>query len=376
VSDVEVAVIGGGVVGAGVAYALARRGVRTVVLEAEDEPARGASGSNSGILHTGFDSKRGELETDLILRAAQLRPPVVEQLGIPIIRCGARLAPHSEEEAETIGRLAAGAMVNGVEVDLAGEALVVLGESVTDPVAFTHALLAAAAGERAEVRTGAPATGIRRRDGRLIVQVDGGPDVVCSVAINCAGLHADDVARLAGDDTFGIYPRKGEFFVFDPPEPLEQILLPVPTERTKGVLVFPTTDGKVIAGPTAVDGDDKTDWSVRDDAFAEVMAKARAMWPPLEGAEPITAYAGLRPAGRDGGNYMIGASRAAPGLVNVAAIRSTGLTASLGIGEHVVRIAAELGVVLGPDRPLAPRPVPESELPWWRRAAIRTMRPL
>ena len=73
------------------------------------------------------------------------------------------------------------------------------------------------------------------------------------------------MARLAGDDSFEIYPRKGEFLVFDPPggEPLERILLPVPTKRTKGVLVFPTIDGKVVAGPTAVDQEDKDDWSVR-----------------------------------------------------------------------------------------------------------------
>jgi glycerol-3-phosphate dehydrogenase len=372
-SDVEAAVIGGGVVGAAVAYTLSRRGVKSVLLEAEDEPARGASGANSGILHTGFDSKRGELETELILRATELLSPVVEQLGIPIIRCGARLEPHSEEDAETIGRLAAVAMVHGVEVELADGALIVPGESVTDPVAFTHALLAAAADARTEVRTGAPVTGIRRRDRRLIVDVEGGPDVTCSVAINCAGLHADDVARLAGDDSFGIYPRKGEFFVYDPPERLEHILLPVPTERTKGVLVFPTIDGKVIAGPTAVDGEDKRDWAVRDEAYAEVMGKARVMWPPLDGAEPIAAYAGLRPAGRDETNYLIGASRAVPGLVNVAAIRSTGLTASLGIGEYVVRIAAELGVELGPDRPLPAGTVTQRDLPWWRRAAIRTI---
>ena len=75
---------------------------------------------------------------------------------------------------------------------------------------------------------------------------------------------------MAGDDSFEIYPRKGEFLVFDPPggRPLEQILLPVPTARTKGVLVFPTLDGKVVAGPTAVDQEDKDDWSVRPEAAA------------------------------------------------------------------------------------------------------------
>ncbi|HYP47194.1 MAG TPA: FAD-dependent oxidoreductase, partial [Thermoleophilaceae bacterium] len=193
------------------------------------------------------------------------------------------------------------------------------------------------------------------------------------VVVNCAGLHADEVAQAFGDESFSIYPRKGEFFVFDPPgeQPLERILLPVPTKRTKGVLVFPTLDGKVVAGPTAHDAEDKDDWSVRPDAAAEVLGKARAMLPGLEGAEPIASYAGLRPAGRDGANYVIGPSTACHRLINVAAIRSTGLSASLGIAEHVAAMVASQGVELGPDRPL-----PAAQLrsgsgaqPWWLRSA-------
>ena len=96
----------------------------------------------------------------------------------------------------------------------------------------------------------------------------------CPVVVNCAGLEADAVARLAGDDSFEIYPRKGEFLVFDPPRrPLDRILLPVPSERTKGVLVFPTIDGKVVAGPTAVDLEDKGDWSVRPAAREEIIPR-------------------------------------------------------------------------------------------------------
>jgi glycerol-3-phosphate dehydrogenase len=192
------------------------------------------------------------------------------------------------------------------------------------------------------------------------------------VAVNCAGLFADAVARMAGDDSFGVFPRKGEFFVFDPPggRPLERILLPVPTKRTKGVLVFPTIDGRIVAGPTAYDQEDKDDWSVRAEARDEVLGKARAMFPALEAAEPIASYAGLRPAGRDGANYLIGPSAACPGLVNVAAIRSTGLSASLGIGEHVAGLVAELGIELGPERALEPVRAPRSDTPWWRRTAL------
>jgi glycerol-3-phosphate dehydrogenase len=129
--------------------------------------------------------------------------------------------------------------------------------------------------------------------------------------------------------------------------------------------VFPAVTGHVIAGPTAIDGEDKEDWSVRPEAVDEILPKAVAMWPPLEGAEPVAIYAGLRPAGR-GVNYVIGQPR--EGLVNVAAIRSTGLTASLGIAEHVCEM------VLGPDlpepAPLIPGPPPDTG-EWWRRTAER-----
>jgi glycerol-3-phosphate dehydrogenase len=248
--------------------------------------------------------------------------------------------------------------------------LEVPGEAVTDPVAYTLALAAEAGRHGAELRTGFRVAAIDRDGAGMTVRAAEGPNLRCRVVANCAGLEADSVARLAGDDSFSIYARKGEFLVFDPPDgdPLETILLPVPAKLTRGVLVFPTVDGKVIAGPTAVDLRDKHDWSVRPRAREEIMLKAIPMYSPLEDAEPIAAYAGLRPAGR-GVNYVIGRSRKCPGLVNVAAIRSTGLSASLGIGQRVAEIVESLGVALGPERELLGGDPPSFDGPWWRRTA-------
>ena len=346
-----VAIIGGGVVGAGVAWALARRGVRSLIIEAEAELALGASGTNSGIVHTGFDSVPGELETELILRAGALRDVVLERAGLPIVRCGA-VVPADEA-------VLARARENGVEVRPAGEEIEIPGEAVTDPVAFTKTLASAAD----EVWTGTRVDALVDNGDGLEVETDTGDQVFCEVAVNCAGLHADEVARLIGDDAFEIYPRKGEFFVFD--TEVERIHLPLPTARTKGVLVFPTVDGKTIAGPTAVDQADKRDWSVRPEARDEVMARAAESCPELAGLEPVHSYAGLRPAGR-GVNYVIGPSGACPRLINVAAIRSTGLTASLGIGEYVAGLVAEQGVELGPEREVE-LTAPPAEGPWWQR---------
>src|SRR4051794_8477401 len=174
----DAAVIGGGVVGCAVALALARRGADTVLLEAEDELARGASGTNSGILHTGFDSKPGELETKLILRAAEIRPAVLDELGIPVVRCGARLEPRGDQEARTVAQVAAGARTNGVDVQLRENGtLVVPGESVTDPVAYTGALAAAAERAGTAVRTGSRVSGIRSEAGGLVLELEPGGSV-------------------------------------------------------------------------------------------------------------------------------------------------------------------------------------------------------
>jgi glycerol-3-phosphate dehydrogenase len=307
----------------------------------------------------------------LILRSAALRAAVLDELGVPVLRCGAVLRAAGASEAATVAAVAETARANGVEAALADDGVLeVPGESVTDPVAYTLRLAASAEAHGAEIRTGFRVAALERRSGAIRLSDPGGASVAAPLVLNCAGLHADEVARLAGDDSFSIYPRKGEFFVFDPPEPLERILLPVPTKRTKGVLVFPTVDGKVIAGPTAHDQEDKLDWTVRPEAAEEVLPKAQVMFPALEGAEPIAAYAGLRPAGRDV-NYLIGPSAARPVLINVAAIRSTGLSASLGIAEHVVALVADHGVTLGPERslPAGSAGHPESGIPWWRRTA-------
>src|SRR4051812_50193113 len=118
--DAEVAVVGAGVVGSAVALALARRGVAVTLLEAQAEPGLAASGTNSGILHTGFDSPPGELETELIRRSAALRDAVLGALAVPVLRCGALLQPRSAGDGEAGQARAAHARRNGVATRMRG----------------------------------------------------------------------------------------------------------------------------------------------------------------------------------------------------------------------------------------------------------------
>ncbi len=375
--DEQVAIIGAGVVGCALAYELACRGVPALLLEAEDELASAASGSNSGILHTGFDSRPGELETEMILRAATLRELRLAGLAVPLLRCGARLRADGPEHERAVAALAANAERNGVAVEPAGRGeLCVPGEAVTDPTMFARALAAAAREAGATVRTGAPVTALAaRRGGGVAVDLAGGERLQARAAANCAGLWADEIAALAGERPFEIYPRKGEFLVFEQPagEVLGEILLPLPSAAGKGVLVFPTVDGHVIAGPTARDRTDKRDRSIEPDAAELILSRARRSYPPLEGAEPVAAYAGLRPAGR-GVNYALVHSVTVPGLVHAGAIRSTGLSAAPAIAERLARMLADAGAIeLGEPRAIGPPPAEaghgESEQAWWLRAA-------
>ncbi|MFO0001569.1 MAG: NAD(P)/FAD-dependent oxidoreductase, partial [bacterium] len=182
----------------------------------------------------------------------------------------------------------------------------------------------------ARVLRGVTVTGGQMDARGWILTTTAGP-VHADVVVNCAGLDGDLVEAIARPSPFAIRPRKGQFVVLDKTarRHLRGIVLPVPDERTKGVLVSPTAFGNVIVGPTAEDQDDRRDASV-DGATLEKLRAQAARLVPAFADEPVTAaYAGLRPATQIK-DFII---EAVPERrwITVGGIRSTGLTASLGL---------------------------------------------
>ena len=179
----------------------------------------------------------------------------------------------------------------------------------------------------------------------------------CRWAVNAAGLGSDEVDRMFGAEGFTIRPRKGELIVYDKlARPLvRSIVLPVPTARTKGVLVAPTVFGNVLVGPTAEDVPDRRDVSTSAAGLSSLVAAAERIVPGLAAEEVTATYAGLR-AATEHPDYQIAVLGR---YTRVAGIRSTGLSASLGIAEHVVDLLADAGLPLRPR----PRAVAHAERP-------------
>jgi len=98
---------------------------------------------------------------------------------------------------------------------------------------------------------------------------------------NVAGLGADRLDNIFGHAEFHVTARRGQLVVFDKMarQLVSSILLPVPTQRSKGVLVAPTVYGNVLLGPTAEDLDDRTDTASTADGVEQLRAAGSRVLP-------------------------------------------------------------------------------------------------
>jgi glycerol-3-phosphate dehydrogenase len=154
---------------------------------------------------------------------------------------------------------------------------------------------------------------------------------------------------MLGHSGFRVKPRRGELIVFDKLArgQLNHVLLPVPTEKTKGVLVSPTVYGNVLLGPTADDVEDKTDRSTTAAGLASLMEAGARILPELERHEVSATYVGLR-AATEHRDYQLTA-HAEQRYVCAGGIRSTGITGSLAIAEWVGDALADAGLDLASE---------------------------
>jgi glycerol-3-phosphate dehydrogenase len=359
----DVVVIGAGVVGCAIARELAHhRGLRVALVDAADDVGTGTSKANTAILHTGFDATPGTLEATLVARGYALLSAYARQVGIPVEPVGALLVAWTEGELAALPALADKAVRNGYrgtepvgvqelyrrEPHLgpgALGALAVPGESIVCPWTTTLAFATQAVRAGVDLRLRTAVTGVDVGEPAHVVRTDRGP-LQARYVVNAAGLNSDVVDRWFTDGTggFTVTPRRGQLVVFDKlARPLvRHILLPVPSALGKGMLVAPTVYGNVLLGPTAENLDDREATGSTADGLATLRAKGAAILPALLAEEVTAVYAGLRAATEHADYQLRGHPQAR--YVCVGGIRSTGLTASMAIAEHVAGLLAAAGL--------------------------------
>ena len=367
----DVAVVGAGVVGTAVARLLSRHRLDVVVIEAASDVGAGTSKANTAILHTGFDATPGTIESRLVARGYELLGRYAAEVGIAIEPTGAVLVAWDDEQLSTLPMLATKAEANGYhacetlttselrerEPNLGAGALgalVVPGESIIDPwsppIAFASEAVLNGVTLMRDARVTAIATHADHHELTIRNEAPDESIVLARWIVNAAGLRGDEVHRLLGHDSFTVRPRRGELIVFDKMARslVSHIVLPVPTGKTKGVLVAPTVFGNVLLGPTADDIDDKSATGSTRDGIDSLLDKGARIMPSLVREEVTAVYAGLR-AATSSSDYCIELD-AEQRYVCLGGIRSTGLTAAMALAEEALGLLRSGGLALA-DRP-------------------------
>ncbi|MFC5803100.1 L-2-hydroxyglutarate oxidase [Streptomyces formicae] len=269
--DCDVLVIGGGIIGLSTAYALTRAapGTSVVVLEKEAGPAHHQTGRNSGVIHSGIYYRPGSLKARYAVRGAAEMVKFCAEYGLAHEVTGKLIVATDREELPRLHALVQRGRENGIPVRELGPAQIAEYEPRVRGVAAIHvgttgvcdfgavaaqlAEVADAAG--AQIVCGEEVRAVDRRPFGVAVRTSSGRIVRARALVNCAGLHCDEVARLAGDEpAVRIVPFRGEYYELDRPELVRGLVYPVPDPAFPflGVHLTRGIEGTVHVGPNAV----------------------------------------------------------------------------------------------------------------------------
>lgn len=358
--EIDVAVIGGGVVGLASALALTDKGASVCVLERESRVGHGTSTRNSGVIHAGLYYPAGSLKATLCVEGRDRLYAFCEQHKVPYGRCGKFVVATSEAELPELERLQGRAGGNGVACDIVHPPFIRQREPhASSAIAALWSPLTGIVQSEALVKTLARLC--RERDvailvGSPLVDAQPGRDAVAlttphetieaGTVVNAAGLYADLTSRLLDGLPFTIRPCRGEYaeLAAGKREWINGLIYPLPHGVGLGVHFVKTTWGSVLLGPTTCYQESRDDYEGHRLPVEDFLEPARKLVPELTIGDLQPGGTGIRAKlhGPDQAfaDFIVQRDPHNTRLIQAAGIDSPGLTSSLAIGARVADIWA------------------------------------
>ena len=355
----DVVIIGGGVIGSAVARELSRYKLQICVLEKELDVCNGASGRNTGLLHSGILSGEHRLRTEYCLEGNAEFDQVAAELDVPFKRCGKLIVGFGEQEKKNLQKL----YEHGLECNVPGirmvdakgikeiepnadgdTAIYVPTAGILCPYSYTIALAENAAQNGVRYHFDEEVRSIERISGGGYRIITGKSQWTARRVINCAGLFAYRISSMLGFGTYIPQRVKGEYEILDK-KAGKFLSLPIyPTPSESGdcdIHITPTVDGNVLVGPTLQEIDEKIDYSATQEKIDEMVEQGGRLFPKHIRKEYfIRNYAGIfpyvvDPVTKQRVDFQIQSDPGIPNAVNLVGISTPGLTSALPIARRV-----------------------------------------
>ncbi len=379
----DVVIIGAGVIGTGIARELSRYEVDVAVLEKEPDVGWGTTKANSGIVHAGYDAKPGSVKSSFSAPGNKKYEEWTDPLSVPFARVGSFVSTKDGSQIDELERLKEQGEENGVEEleiikdkseitdlepNISSEVEAVLhapDAGVVAPYKLTIALYENARENGVDFFFDSPADGIdvsgeREKNWNFRIS-SSDSEFLGDFVVNAAGISSGEVASMVGDDSFSIFPARGEYHLLDSEieDHVNKINFPLPTGESKGILVTPAAEGSIIFGPNHQPLEEPS-LATTQEGLDQVFNGAMDLFPDIDTSKIVTNFAGLRAkAGSD--DFVIGESDEVEGFINVGGIQSPGLTAAPAIADHVVETleGKELELKEDPEFNPSREPIPK-----------------
>jgi glycerol-3-phosphate dehydrogenase len=370
----NILIIGGGVVGCAVAWVVSARWQDVFLVEQYPKLGMATSSRNSGVVHSGIYYPKNSLKARHCIAGNRLTYEFCGKHNVPFRHTGKLVVAANGREEADLEALFRHGTENGVEglrivgpkeirarePHVAGTAAIeVPSTGIVSAEELVHAYARVAAEQGANIVTHARVVSLGpSRSGNTIrvgLRIGDEEDaqqetVEAHCVVNAAGLYADEVAAMLGNNSWKIYPVRGEYCEIRGPRSslINDLVYPLPHPHglSLGVHFTKTLWGTVLVGPTARYVEGKDNYERDRLPIADFARSAKTLLPEIEECDLQLGYSGLRPKlvppdGEGIADFVITRDPRVPQAIQLVGIESPGLTAAPAIAQHVAEMVAE-----------------------------------